>query len=139
MLFRNKIKLNNKFIIIVIFTLIILFILYIFIGDKINISYIKTTNANIEWGEIPGNWFIITHREQYNNWLKKGLELPIVDFNNNFLIVSKLKIFRLYKSKIINGDCGAYDGIAIYNFISSKPNKYYIYIMDKIWLSQGIG
>lgn len=122
------------------FILIILFS-YFFInkGERLNITYVTTAKSNIQFGEIPGNWFMITHKEQYDNWVKKGLELPDVDFNRNYLIISKVKINKLYKSKYINEDCGVHDGIALYSIFGSQQHLYYIYKMDKIILSQGIG
>lgn len=132
-------KIKNHKIILISFFLLIILLLFIFTGERLNITFVKNVKANIQWGEIPGNWFVITHKDQYDNWVKDGLDLPDVDFNHNFIIVSKVKIYSLFKSRLLNNDCGAYDGIAIYNPLSSKMNKYYIYKMDKVWLSQGIG
>ena len=99
---------------------------------------INTIEANVQW-DLSGKWCYVTQKEHYDDWVKKGLELPNIDFNHNFIIVSKVKLYRIYKSRFINGDCGAPDGFVIYNVFDNSRNKFFIYKMDKVWLSQMIG
>ncbi len=133
-------KINFRCILIFISCLFLLSFLLIYVNkhERLNLNYINTVNASVHW-DIDDNWFIITSKEQRDSWIEEGMDLPDINFEANFLIVSKVKIDRLYKSRIINHDFGSYDGIILYNPLSQSENKYYLYEMDKVMLSQAIG
>lgn len=86
------------------------------------------------------DWFLVTQKNQYQNWISAGLGLPECDFSKNYLILSRYKIESLYyHPNYIDECCGAPPGFAELKSNKSERGKVYIYIMPKIMLSQGIG
>lgn len=105
---------------------------------EVDINYMTSIDKNNI--ELPETWFIITSNDQRENWVNKGLDLPEVDFDSNFMIVSYYKIDSLGYTYIgYECTCGPPVGHVNYNIIGSRKGNYYIYLMDKIWLMQGTG
>lgn len=132
-------------IIIIILTMLVLFLLKIlYYGKPLNISYIgsyKTNEEHLSNSKSLNslNWVIVTNKTQKQNFELEGYILPEIDFNKNFIIISKFKIKKLYKKSKKNNCTGGYDGIAIFNIKESNEELYYIYLMPPLLLSQGIG
>lgn len=126
--------------------IIVIFILmnkYLF-KKRIEINYIGSyqyfdKNSNYTNYFNSNDWVIISNKQQRKNWIESGYIIPEIDFNKNNIIISKYKIIKLYHKKYINRCSGVYDGIVIFNKRKSDNNFYYIYIMPKIILTQGIG
>jgi len=134
-----------------VYLLIIVFIIVIFISMKnyifkkrIELNYIGSyqyfeKNSNYTNYFNSNDWVIISNKQQRKNWIESGYIIPKIDFNKNFIIISKYKIIKLYQKKYINRCSGVSDGIVIFNKRKSDSNFYYIYLMPKIMLTQGIG
>ena len=84
-------------------------------------------------------WGILSDAGQQKNWEKDGYVIPPVDFNKNYLIMSRFKITKLYQKPGCDECTGVPDGEAIFDKDKSDKNFYYFYLMPKIMLSQGVG
>ena len=114
------------------------------IGKELKISFItsqKHTPKSLadNWGLNCYEWLIITNENQKNNFERDGYFMPFVDFNKNYLIISRYKISKLYQKAGINRCVGVPDGHAIFDKENSNKDFYYFYLMPNIILSQGIG
>jgi hypothetical protein len=133
----------------------ILFILLLSIGVSIFLMGIKKqyiieislltieerpTQPN-EFDEILNSdeWIILTNEHQKVNWERAGYIIPLVDFNKNFIIISRYKISSLYQKAGTNKCLGVPDGKAVFDKANSNTNFFYIYLMPTIMLSQGVG
>lgn len=84
-------------------------------------------------------WIIISGEKQRKNLEQEGYVIPYIDFSKNYLIMSRYKIFKLYRKACNNSCLGVPDGRAVFDKENSDENFYYFYIMPKIMLSQGVG
>ena len=84
-------------------------------------------------------WIIIHGEGQKNNFEKEGYVIPSIDFDKNYLIISRYKITKLYRTARCNECEGVPDGCAVFDKKNSDKDYYYFYLMPKIMLSQGVG
>ncbi|ULO08493.1 hypothetical protein H1230_06715 [Paenibacillus sp. 19GGS1-52] len=133
----KRTKLILRTIIALIGIVVLVTLRYIFLAN-LNLSYEGTTQRNDKFTP-EYTWIEITSESQKQYYLDEyQLKLPIIDFNKNYMIISKYKIYKAYYTK---HECiceGAPEGLAIFNYFSSQKN-YYIYRIPKILISQGIG
>jgi len=114
------------------------------IGKKLEILFLnaqKHTPKDLAYEGFLNvfDWVILSNDEQKKNWEKEGYVIPSIDFNKNYLIISRYKISKLYKKARINRCVGVPDGYVIFDKKNSNKNFYYFYLMPKIMLSQGVG
>lgn len=84
------------------------------------------------------DWVIISSLEQRKNWKNAGYSVPTIDFNQEYLIISRYRIDKLFESR--KDHCsGVPIGVAVFNMELTDDNYYYFYIMPKIMLTQGVG
>ena len=117
---------------------------YLIIGKELEISFVtaqkhtsKTFGYN--FGLDYGEWLIISGEEQRKNIENEGFIIPVIDFDKNFLIISRYKISKLYRKAGCNECLGVPDGRAVFDKENSDKDYYYFYLMPKIMLSQGVG
>ena len=132
------------FIVIIIIIGLSFLLKYLIIGRELKISFIteqKHSNETIadSYGLNYHEWFIINSNLQVINLEKKGYIVPNINFNKNFLIISRYKISKLYRKAGCNECLGVPDGHAIFDKENSDKDFYYFYLMPKVWLSQGVG
>lgn len=111
---------------------------------EIDISFLtakKITHKNLlfEGGLNYYEWFIVTNENQRSNLEIEGYIIPSVDFNQNYLILSRYKILSLYIKKFCFQCSRVPEGKVIFDKLKSKDDTYYIYRMPRIMLIQGIG
>jgi hypothetical protein len=142
----NVCRIMKKYLILIISVITIaglLFLTKYLIGKKLEISYVTSQEHTPEDLAAEGllnefDWFIIRSEEQRGNIEKKGYVVPSVDFSNNFLIISRYKMSKLYRKPGCDECLGVPDGRAIYDKKNSDENRYYFYLMPTILLSQGV-
>ncbi|MNB89905.1 hypothetical protein D3C75_369560 [compost metagenome] len=110
---------------------------YLFL-ENLALSYMGTTpRTGIFKPEYT--WMEITSEDQRQYYLEEfQLKLPEIDFSNNNMIISKHKIYKAYYAKYECSCDGAPNGLAVFNYLSSRK-KIYIYKIPKILISQGVG
>jgi len=113
-------------------------------GKEVQVLYITyqdntSIDINYKGGLYVFDWFIVSSDKQKDILVKAGYFLPDVNFENNNLIVSRFKISKLYRSIGNNPDLGIPDGRAVFDKRNSSYGCYYLYLMPKIMLSQGVG
>ncbi len=134
------------YVFLLIFASIIIFIImknFLFI-KRIELNYIGSyqydnKNSNFDNYFYLNDWVIISNEQQRKNWKESGYILPEINFNKQYIIISKYKIDKLYQKKYINKCSGVYDSKVIFDKKNSNIDFYYIYIMPKIMLTQGVG
>lgn len=117
---------------------------YLIVGKELEISFVtaqKYTLKNISDNGYLNRyeWFIISGEIQRNNLVEEGYIIPAIDFNKNYLIISKYKISKLYRTVGDDLCSGVPNGRVIFDKGNSNNNFYYFYLMPKIMLSQGVG
>lgn len=122
----------------------LLLLKYLIVGKKLEISFVtaqKHTQKDLAYDGFLNNfdWMIINNEEQRKNIEEEGYIIPSIDFNKNFLIMSRYKISLLYRKKYRNHCTGVPDGIIFFNKINSDKDFYYFYLMPRVMLSQGVG
>jgi len=120
------------------------FFKYQIIGKKLEISFItaqKHTPQDLAYNGCLNNfeWIIIRGESQKKNLEEEGYIIPHIDFDTNYLIISRYKISTLYRKAGRNECLGVPDGKAIFDKENSDKGFYYFYLMPKIMLSQGVG
>lgn len=117
---------------------------YIILGKEIEISLVTIERyepqpiAN-DLCKNNNEWIIISNEIQMKNFEKDGFVIPHIDFNRNYLILSKYKISRIYQKLFVNRCSGVPDGYIVFDKKNSDKDSYYLYLMPPIMLSQGIG
>lgn len=110
---------------------------YLFL-ENLALSYMGTTPRNGIFNP-EYTWMEITSEDQRQYYLEEfQLKLPEIDFDQNNMIISKHKIYKAYYTKYECSCDGAPDGLAVFNYLSSRK-KFYIYKIPKILISQGVG
>ncbi len=124
---------------------------YIFSADtppvgstELKISYVGASKHNSkdlssDYSIKQLEWFILRNEEHVKNWEESGYVIPKVNFKDQYLIMSKFKILRLYKKPGCDECLGVPEGQAIFDKTNSDKDFYYFYVMPKILLSQGVG
>jgi len=84
-------------------------------------------------------WIIISDDAQRENLEIEGYDIPNIDFNRNYLIISRYKISKLYRKAFFDKCSGVPRGRPIFDKDNSTQNNYYFYLMPRIMLSQGVG
>lgn len=116
----------------------------LFLGKELDISFLSSQRHNTKDLEFGGglnayDWFIVSSNTQRNNLEDDGYVLPEVDFSEFFLIISRYKILKLYRRAWVNPCTGVPDGRPRFDKNTSKEDQYYLYLMPRVWLSQGVG
>lgn len=103
--------------------------------EEVKVKYIET----IEEFQLEDDWMMITNSQQIKN-LKIDQEIDTeLDFENNFVIVSKHKIRKLSYNKLRDDcNCGLPVGKMEFDKDRSDEGKIYIYLSEKTWLAQAI-
>ncbi len=124
-------------------------VLFIFMKDNIirkemKISFIIAQNHTSKDLAYNGflnsfEWVILSNEEQKKNWEDAGYIIPFVNFEKNYIIISRYKILKLYQKGSKSECTGVSDGKIIFDKEGSDSNLYYIYLMPNVMLSQGIG
>lgn len=120
------------------------FIKYRIKGNRLEISFIMAQkHIPKDLAYIGGlnnyEWIIISGESQKVNLEEEGYIIPYIDFGKNYLIISRYKIYKLYRKAGYNECLGVPDGRAIFDKENSDNDFYYFYLMPKIMLSQGVG
>lgn len=124
---------------------VFVFIKHLIKDKEIEISFIAAqehTSKDLEYSGMGINyyeWIIISNEVQMRNLGKMGYVIPRIDFEKNYIIMSRYKISKLYRKASCNKCIGVPDGRAIFDKGNSNSNFYYFYLMPKIMLSQGVG
>jgi hypothetical protein len=117
---------------------------YLIIGKELEISFVTEqkhtpTTLVYSFGLDYDEWMIINNEIQRKNIENEGFVIPVIDFNKNYLIISRYKISKLYRKAVCNECLGVPDGRVIFDKENSDKDYYYFYLMPKIMLSQGVG
>lgn len=125
-------------------TVLIISAKYLIVGKELALSYIADQDfSSLDFSYTGGlkvfDWFIVSSDAQKNNLTKRGYILPNVDFENNYLIVSRYKISKLFRCLGKNREIGVPNGRAIFDKETSIDGRYYLYLAPRIMLSQGVG
>jgi len=131
---------------IVVVTIVGLFIFfkYRIIGKELEISFVTAQKHTFQDLVYKGclndfEWIKISGEEQKKNLEQEGYVIPYIDFDKNYLILSRYKISKLYLKAGRSKCSGVPDGRAIFDKENSNTDFYYIYLMPRIMLSQGVG
>jgi len=122
---------------------ILVFVKYLILGKEVDIiliteQYKSQTNTS-GWDINNNEWIIISNENQLKNVEEDGFSVPHIDFNRNYLIMSKYKISKLYRKIYTNKCSGVPNGHIFFDKENSDNDSYYFYLMPKIMLSQGVG
>jgi hypothetical protein len=128
----------------IIIALIILYQIFNYHDQKMETTFIcveKYKNKELARMGILNSfdWMIISDVEQKHHFEKEGYSFPNVDFSKNYLLFSKYKVKKLYRSNNINNCTGVPDGKIIFDKFHSRKDCYYFYLMPTLMLSQGVG
>jgi hypothetical protein len=112
-------------------------------GEKIELKELGTLKLETGTDEHHffdnQDWLVITGEEQRLNWTESGYNLPAVNFQETFIVLSNHKIRGIYKEDSCDVCTGVPNGFALYDYFNSDKGTYYIYSIPTIWLSQGVG
>jgi hypothetical protein len=142
---KKRIKIISIIIISLIFLITFLVVLNHFYPGKIfpikiKISYLSESTIDKISDKsgflFSSDWLIVKDDDVLNGAIKRGYEIPNVTFNFHYIILSKYKIENLSYLNYID-ECSGYPaGLITFDYAKSEKNKYYVYLMEPITLSQ---
>lgn len=115
----------------------------LFLRKRLAISFVTSHEYSLKDLEFKGGlnqyeWIIIHGEDQRKNLEDEGYDIPVVDFDETFLVISRHKIRKLYYRTRCNHCLGVPDGIVVFDKKNSSKNIYYIYQIPTVLLAQGV-